>query len=74
MKKVEIKIDINSAMAICVKNGILIYPIISGSKFKIEVNDNGKLIRGKHTYDGKIIASIQAKAYKYYAKLILKKK
>lgn len=74
MKIVEKYIDINTATAICIRNGITIYPVVSGRLFKVQVNDNGKIINGNKEYAGKLVANAVGKAYKYYANKIIKQK
>ena len=73
MKTVEINIDINSAMSVCVRAGVIIYPIKKGDKFGVEVNDNELVITGRKEYGTKEIANACNKAYKYYAKKLIRK-
>ena len=69
-----LQLDISKAISICLRKGIKVYPVVSNKKFKIEVNDNGKLKR----YNKEVVASELNKAlsntYKHYAVIILKDK
>ena len=73
MKDYQPHIDINTAMSICITNGIKVYPIVSGVMFRVAVDDNGKI----KTYDKLVtkssIANAVAKTYRWYA-LQLKQK
>lgn len=67
MKKVTVYIDINSAMSICVMAGVVVYPVIVGKKFGVEVNYKNKIIKGNKVFTSKEIANACSKTYKYYA-------
>ena len=73
MKGYKKHIDINTAMSICLRNGIKVYPVINGRMFQIEVDDNGKITKFDKLVDGKSVANAQSKTYRHYALLILEK-
>ena len=66
--------DISKAMSICLRNGVTVYPVISGRMFKIEVNDNNKLNRYSKEIGQKEISKAQSDTYKYHAIKILNDK
>ena len=66
-----LKIDINTAMSICIRNGVKVFPIPSGKKFKIQVDKNGTLITYDKEIDGKLVANAMNKTYKYWGLKIL---
>ena len=69
----EKKVDINTAMSICIRNGVKVYPVAAGRMFKIEVD---KETESPKRYDAlvssKEVASAVRKTYIAFAKLILK--
>ena len=66
-----LQIDINTAMSICIRNGIRVYPVPSGRKFKIEVDNNGTKIIYDKEIEGKYVANAHNKTYKHWALKIL---
>tara|TARA_R110002167_G_scaffold190638_1_gene392938 strand:+ start:11670 stop:11903 length:234 start_codon:yes stop_codon:yes gene_type:complete len=68
-----LKIDISKAMSICLRDGVRVYPIVSGRLFKIEVDNKGELKR----YAKEVVAAELNKAlattYKHFAVEIIKK-
>jgi len=74
MRKVEINIDINSAMSTCLRAGVKVEPVKNNGRFSIEIDNNGTIIKGEKLFGSKEIANAVSKTYKYYAKLILKQK
>jgi len=66
--------SIDIAMGLCVRNGIKVYPIVSGKSFKIQVDDNGKLITYPKEIKQADVSSAQSKTYKYFAAKIVAKK
>ena len=69
----EKHIDINSAMSICIRNGVKVYPVPVGRSFAVEVDfSNGKLKRYDALVNGKEVAMAVRKTYIAYSKLILK--
>jgi hypothetical protein len=68
--------DINKAMSICFKNGVKIYPVLSGRHHKIQVESNGKK---QPPYDKilrnfKEVNDAMTSTYFYCAEKILKMK
>lgn len=74
METKTLQIDISRAMSICLRSGIKVYPVTSGRKFKIEVNDNGSLTRYNKEVDTKHLNKAISKTYKHYAVEIMKTK
>jgi len=70
----ELHIDINTAMSLCLRNGVKVYPVISGRKFKIQVDNNNKLKTYDAVVDSSKVANAMHKTYVAWAKLILKNK
>jgi len=68
----EINIEINKATSICIRNNIKVYPVAEGSRFKIEVDNNGEKIRYSKFVSGKEINVAMTKTYKHFALTILK--
>lgn len=68
-----LQIDISKAISICLRRGIKVYPVVSDKKFKIEVNDNGKLKRYNKEVAVRELNKALSNTYKHFAVLILKK-
>lgn len=66
--------SIDVAMSLCIKNGIKVYPIVFGKYFKIQVDDNGKLITYPTVIKQAYVNSAQSKTYKYFATKIMAQK
>ena len=66
-----VQIDINKAISVCIKHGVLVYPVPSGNRFKIQVKSPNELITYDKEIDGKFVANAQNKTYKYHALKIL---
>lgn len=73
MKVKELNIGISKAISICLKAGVKVYPVNINRHFKIEVNDNGNLIRYDKIITQQQVNSAQSKTYKHWANVILKK-
>jgi len=69
----QLKIDINHAMSICIRNGLKVYPVPIGSRFAIEV-DKGSATPKRYDVlvSSKEVHTAVRKTYIAYAKLILK--
>ncbi|WP_435263873.1 hypothetical protein [Tenacibaculum sp. nBUS_03] len=67
------RIDINKAMAICLRNGVKVYPVVKGRSFVIHVEDNGKVIQYDKQVDSSKVANAMIKVYKHFASVIKKK-
>ena len=67
----QVQIDINKALSICIKNKVIVYPVMSGRRFKIQVNDNGSLTTYDKEIAGDKVSNAQSKVYKYHALKIL---
>ena len=74
MKTKPFQIDISKAMSICIRAGIKVYPVPSGRRFKVEVDDNGELIRYNKELSDKDLNVALSKTYKHYAVLLINKK
>ena len=74
MNTKPLDIDISKAMAICIKHGLKVYPVATGRKFQIEVDNNGTLKR----YDKEVVSKELNKAmsttYKHFAVQFIKQK
>lgn len=71
----ELKIDVNKATSICLRNGYKVYPVIVGKKFAIEVSlPDGNCKRYTKLVSGNEVGAAQRKTYIAYAKLIIKEK
>lgn len=70
----EIKIDINRATSICLRNGFKVYAVgVTQTSFAVEVmKPDGSLVRYDKLLNGKTIAWAVSKTYKAYAMNILK--
>lgn len=70
----EIKIDINMATSICLRNGFKVYAVgVTQTSFAVEVmKPDGSLVRYDKLLNGKTIAWAVSKTYKAYAINILK--
>ncbi len=66
-------ININKAMAICLRNGVKVYPVVKGRAFVIHVEDNGKVIEYDKKVDSSRVANAMTKVYKHFASKIKKK-
>lgn len=53
----------HKAMSWCLKNNIKIYPKVVKNGFRIEINDNGKLIRSPKVYSD---LEVQLKMWELY--------
>jgi hypothetical protein len=53
----------HEAMSWCLKNNIKIYPKVVKNGFRIEINDNGKLIRSPKVY---LDLEVQLKMWELY--------
>ena len=60
-------------MAICLRNGVRVYPVIRGVKFAIEVDDNGDITTYEKLIGQKEVATALIKTYKNTAKSIKSK-
>ncbi|MFD1292659.1 hypothetical protein ACFQ5N_02315 [Lutibacter holmesii] len=72
MKTKELHIDVSKAMAICIKHGLKVYPVASGRKFKIEVDNNGTLKRYNKEVVSKELNKAMSVTYKHFAVQFLK--
>ena len=65
MKKLNIETteEHHEAMSWCLKNNIKIYPKVAKSGFRIEINDNNKLIRSPKVYSD---LEVQLKMWELY--------
>ena len=65
MKKLNIETteEHHEAMSWCLKNNIKIYPKVAKNGFRIEINDNGKLIRSPKVYSD---LEVQLKMWELY--------
>ena len=65
MKKLNIETtdEHHKAMSWCLKNNIKIYPKVVKNGFRIEINDNGKLIRSPKVYSD---LEVQLKMWELY--------
>jgi len=54
------------AMSWCIKNGITIYPLPKGSRYELEISDNGKIIRSGKLYNSTKWADKVYELYTYY--------
>lgn len=65
MKKLNIETtdEHHKAMSWCFKNNIKIYPKVAKNGFRIEINDNGKLIRSPKVYSD---LEVQLKMWELY--------
>lgn len=67
MMMMKPRIDINSAMAICLRKGVKVYPVVVGRSFVIHVEDNGKVIEYDKKVDSSRVANAMTKVYKHFA-------
>jgi len=74
MNTKELHIDISKAMSICIKHGLKVYPVVSGRKFKIEVDNNGNLKRYDKEVDSKELNKALSNTYKHFAVQFIKQK
>jgi len=74
MPNKQLQLDISKAMGICIKHGLKVYPVANGRNFKIEVDDNGKLIRYDKEVPTKEINKALSATYKHFAVIYLKQK
>jgi len=65
MKKLNIETtdEHHKAMSWCIRHNIHIYPKVVKNGFKIEINDNGKIIRSPKVYTN---YEMQLKAWELY--------
>lgn len=71
----EVHIDINTAMSICIREGVKVYPVPIGKQFAIEVDKgSGPPKRYDSLVGSKEVAAAQRKTYIAYAKQILKQR
>lgn len=70
--KPKFDIAISKAAHICLRNGIKVYPVIVGRDFKIEVDNNGEILRYNKKVNSKNLNSAISKTVKYYALNIIK--
>ena len=65
MKRINIETtdEHHKAMSWCLKNNIKIYPKVVKNGFRIEINDNGKLIRSPKVYSD---LEVQLKMWELY--------
>ena len=65
MKRINIETteEHHKAMSWCLKNNIKIYPKVVKNGFRIEINDNGKLIRSPKVYSH---LEVQLKMWELY--------
>jgi hypothetical protein len=74
MMDAKLHLDISKAISICISNGVRVYPVVSGRKYKIEVDNNGVVDR----YDKEISSNYLNKAlsatYKHFAIMFIKEK
>ena len=70
----ELKIDINKATSICLRNGYKVYAVgITNTSFAVEVmKPDGSLVRYEKLLNGKTIAWAVSKTYKAFALDIIK--
>ena len=68
--------DINKAMGVCFKNGVKVYPVLSGRDHKIQVEINGKKQPpyNKILRNSKEVNDAMTSTYFYCAEKILKLK
>ena len=71
METKKMQIDISKAMSICLRNGVKVYPKVSGRKFKVEVDNKGEIIRYDKEVIGKELNKALSNTYKHFAKIIL---
>lgn len=71
----DLHIDINTAMSICIRNGIKVYPVPVGRSFAIEVvNGEQSPKRYEKVVSSNQVAAAVRKTYIAYAKVVLKSK
>ena len=71
----EVNLDINTAMSICIRKGVKVYPVSVGRMFAIEVDKgSGSVKRYDSLVSAKEVAASQRKTYIAWAKEILKRK
>ncbi|CAL2084075.1 hypothetical protein [Tenacibaculum sp. 190524A02b] len=63
----SVRIDINTAMSICIRNGVKVFPVVKGRGFVINVEDNGKIIEYDKLVDSSKVATAMTKVYKHFA-------
>ena len=69
----ELHIDINTAMSICIRNGVKVYPVPVGRMFAVEVDKGAADVkRYDQLVSGKLVAAACRKTYIAWAKVILK--
>lgn len=69
----QAQLDINTAMSICARNGVRVYPVTVGNMFAIEVvKETEKPKRYEELVSGKEVATAHRKTYIAWAKHILK--
>lgn len=74
MQYKKLQLDISKAISICIKHGLKVYPVRNGKTFKIEVDDNGKLIRYTKEVHQKELNKALSATYKYFAVMFIKQK
>lgn len=75
MATIEVNIDINKAMSVCIRNGVKIYPVPVGRQFVIEVEQgSGEKRRYDKKVSSKEVAAAVRKTYIAYCKSILKQR
>ena len=70
----KLQLDISKAMSICIKNGLKVYPVAVGRRFKIEVDNNGTIKRYDKEINAHKINKALSATYKYFAIMFLKQK
>ena len=70
----KLHLDISKAISICIKNGLKVYPVAAGKRFKIEVDNNGVIKRYDKEINVKRINKAISATYKHFAIIYLKQK